>query len=826
MLKRILPLIAVLFVACGDSGVQFENYCVGVDCGSHGRCAIGAEGPICICDTGFTLQEGACKESVAIDPCKDVVCEGNGTCAVAHGNTAVCLCRPGYQSDGAQCVKGDEVSDSPCDGVTCGGHGSCIVTSLDKALCICDEGYRLSDPTTCTVIDGGEAPDSPCKSVTCSYHGTCVVSGFGEAICICDHGYRPSEDLTCIIDDGGEEHDSACKNVTCGNYGTCVVSGTNEALCICNDGYYRDGLNCVPVVDPCSGVTCGDNGTCVVSAPNEALCICNDGYYRDDLNCVPDADPCSEATCGDNGTCVVSGTNEALCICNDGYYRDDLDCVPNADPCSGVTCSRHGTCVVSGSNEALCICDDGYRRDGLTCTFVDDGGEAPDSPCKNVTCGNYGTCVVSGGNEALCICYDGYHRDGLNCVPDVDPCSGVSCGNYGTCVVSGANEALCICNDGYHRDGLNCVPDADPCSGVTCSNRGTCVVSGSGTALCICNDGYRPSTGLTCVAVENPCSGVTCSYHGTCVVSGSGDALCICDEGYRRQGNNCVKFIECSVSSNCTGGWCLIPACTFEMGTPGGEACRFDWEGPVHSVTITRPFYMKQTEVTQEEWNTLISNNPSKYLSCGASCPVERVTWFDAVYYANRLSQDKNLEQCYILSNSTGTPGGGNYYADVTFKGLDCKGYRLPTEAEFEFATRAGTTTAYWIGGNITDGGQPVCVWDDNDAGISLHQAAWYSYNSGDITHKVGQKAANPFGLYDVHGNVSEWVNDWFDFGYYRTCAGGCEDPLGPPSGGERSVRGGSWTGAAKFTRSGYRGYSTPTNGIDYVGFRLVRTAP
>ena len=288
-----------------------------------------------------------------------------------------------------------------------------------------------------------------------------------------------------------------------------------------------------------------------------------------------------------------------------------------------------------------------------------------------------------------------------------------------------------------------------------------------------------------------------------------------------------MKFIECSVSSNCTERWCLIPACTFEMGAPDDEACRFDWEGPVHFVTITRPFYMKQTEVTQGEWQALIGNNPSHFNGCGDSCPVERVTWYDAVYYANRLSQNKNLEQCYILSNSTGTPGGGNYYADVTFKGLDCKGYRLPTEAEFEFATRAGTTTAYWIGGNITDGGQPVCVWDDNNAGISLHQAAWYSYNSNDITHKVGQKAANPFGLFDVHGNVSEWVNDWFDYyDYYRTCAGGCEDPLGPSSGGERSVRGGSWTGAAKFTRSGYRSFSDPTYAINYVGFRLVRTAP
>jgi formylglycine-generating enzyme required for sulfatase activity len=260
------------------------------------------------------------------------------------------------------------------------------------------------------------------------------------------------------------------------------------------------------------------------------------------------------------------------------------------------------------------------------------------------------------------------------------------------------------------------------------------------------------------------------------------------------------------------------------MGSPDDEPCRWNAEGPVHSVTITRPFYMKQTEVTQKEWSTLISNNPSGFRDCGEDCPVENVSWYDAVYYANRLSETEGLEQCYTLSNPSGTPGNGDFTATVDFEGLDCKGYRLPTEAEWEYATRAGTKTAYWIGSNIGDGGQEVC-WQD-PLGILLPEAAWYGYNSDWTTHPVGQMAANPFGLYDVHGNVWEWVYDWFDFEYYQTCAAGCKDPRGPDESFGRVYRGGSWSFDAWSVRAAYRDYDSPGYREYDLGFRLARSLP
>ncbi|HPC93017.1 MAG TPA: formylglycine-generating enzyme family protein, partial [Myxococcota bacterium] len=151
-------------------------------------------------------------------------------------------------------------------------------------------------------------------------------------------------------------------------------------------------------------------------------------------------------------------------------------------------------------------------------------------------------------------------------------------------------------------------------------------------------------------------------------------------------------------------------------------------------------------------------------------------------------------------------------------------GYRLPTEAEWEYATRAGTKTAYWIGSNIGDNEQEVC--GEDPLGILLPEAAWYRYNSDRTTHPVGQKAANPFGLYDVHGNVFEWVYDWFDPEYYQTCDEGCEDPRGPDGGSLRAVRGGSWLDRALNVRAADRDGDSPDRRYHYIGFRLARTAP
>jgi formylglycine-generating enzyme required for sulfatase activity len=236
--------------------------------------------------------------------------------------------------------------------------------------------------------------------------------------------------------------------------------------------------------------------------------------------------------------------------------------------------------------------------------------------------------------------------------------------------------------------------------------------------------------------------------------------------------------------ADCPAGYVRIAPGTFTMGSPPGERDRDDDETQ-RNVTITRAFCMKATEVTQGEWQAVMGSNPSYFKDCGANCPVEKVSWDDAVGYANALSRREGLPECY---------------AGSTFSGLGCKGYRLPTEAEWEYAARAGTTGATY--GN-------------------LGSVAWYDENSGSATHPVGQKRPNAWGLYDMLGNVWEWTGDW-----YGEYSGTVTDPTGPARGSTRVVRGGSWYSIARGARAAFRGNYAPVDRDDDLGFRLSRTAP
>ncbi len=239
-------------------------------------------------------------------------------------------------------------------------------------------------------------------------------------------------------------------------------------------------------------------------------------------------------------------------------------------------------------------------------------------------------------------------------------------------------------------------------------------------------------------------------------------------------------------SGGAPSGFVEIPAGVFMMGSPSSEEGRYDDETQ-REVRITRPFWLKTTEVTQGEWESVMGSNPSHFSSCGKNCPVENVSWFDAIGYMNKLSEREGLERCYE--------------SDGRFKGLRCTGYRLPTEAEWEYAARAGTTGARYG---------------------SLDSVGWYSGNSGGRTQAVGQKTPNAWGLYDMLGNVYEWVQDWY--GAYPS--GAVVDPLGPYSGARRVGRGGDWDGSARGLRAAFRAYVTPGARGSSLGFRLSRSMP
>jgi formylglycine-generating enzyme required for sulfatase activity len=215
----------------------------------------------------------------------------------------------------------------------------------------------------------------------------------------------------------------------------------------------------------------------------------------------------------------------------------------------------------------------------------------------------------------------------------------------------------------------------------------------------------------------------------------------------------------------------LIPAGTFTMGSEDGESD----ERPKHQVTFSRSFYLGKYEVTQGQWQAIMGNSPSLFQG-DPKLPVEQVWWTDVQEFISKLNAKE----------------GGTRY-------------RLPTEAEWEYAARAGSTTAYSFG----------------DDAARLGEYAWYKDNAGGKTHPVGQLQPNAWGLYDMYGNVMEWVQDWY--GSYSDKP--VTDPSGPPSGSHRMRRGGAWNSVATVCRSANR-YSVPGFRDDFLGFRLVRTVP
>jgi formylglycine-generating enzyme required for sulfatase activity len=248
-----------------------------------------------------------------------------------------------------------------------------------------------------------------------------------------------------------------------------------------------------------------------------------------------------------------------------------------------------------------------------------------------------------------------------------------------------------------------------------------------------------------------------------------------------------------------------IPAGTFTMGTPETESDRGSSETQ-HQVTLTQGFYMGKYQVTQERYQAVMGTNPSNFTNAvspetsTANRPVEQVSWYDAVEFCNKLSEQEGLTPVYTITGRTPATGYPITAATVT-PDWGKNGYRLPTEAQWEYACRAGTETAYNTGATISD------------------STGWYTNNSGGRTHSVGEKPANVWGLYDMHGNVWEWCWDWY--GTYDS--GVQNDPTGAVSGNSRVLRGGSWNDNGQYLRSAFRGDDYPSIRAYDFGFRLVR---
>ena len=238
--------------------------------------------------------------------------------------------------------------------------------------------------------------------------------------------------------------------------------------------------------------------------------------------------------------------------------------------------------------------------------------------------------------------------------------------------------------------------------------------------------------------------------------------------------NTDVKIVPDSVTNSIGMKLVLIPAGTFTMGSPKNEVGR-NYNEPPHEVTISKSYYIGVYEVTQGEYQKVMGNNPSQFN--GAKNPVETVNWDDAVSFCKKLSEMPEEKAAGRL-------------------------YRLPTEAEWEYACRAGSKTAYSFG----------------DTAETLGEFAWFGESRKGKTHPVGEKKPNRWGLYDMHGNVFELCQDW----YADYPPDASTDPQGPNGGTNRAFRGGSWYSDAGNCRSASRSMNYPSNHFHFIGFRVA----
>ena len=680
------------------------------------------------------------------------------------------------------------------------GERSCEVCN---ATCQLEPG-----PVTYCGDEFVDPPDEVCDEGSNNGAGSC------SDACNCAAGYHlelevcTSDTRSCVVPNG-----TGSQSYAAGSWGICGVL-------TCDSSYHDEW-----------GVCVGDTRACVV--PNGTgseswsgswgICgvvTCDSSYHLESRACLSDTRSCTAAN-ATSATESWAGTGYGVCTisaCSAGYALVANGCLGGC-----------GNGVI-GSDES---CDDGNTATEqcayaeLSCTvcnatcqavagataYCGDGTLDAAEVCDEGSSNGAGSCSVA------CGCATGYHLEGGVCLGDTRAC--VVPNGTGSESWTGSGYGACVataCASSYHVEGGACVSDTRSCTSL-------------------------PTNATTATQTWNSATSAYGSCRATVCASGFNlvGGLCLGSPGAGSLGAACTLNDECASGSCATGptgtandrcapaGMNFIPAGTFMMGSPSEEVGRYTDETQ-HSVTLSGAFFIEQTEVTQGQWKALSGGaNPSYFQSTSGTAqsaanandsgPVEYLDWYAAVAFANARSASEGLTSCYTLTGCTNAANGWqdgvhSGCTDATFSGLTCTGYRLPTESEWEYAARGGTTTATYLGNLNSSAG---CF----TAQANLDGIAWWCLNSGGRTQAVGGKTANNFGLSDMLGNVREWTGD-----RYGTYPATVTDPLGATSGSARVFHGGSWYDGARSARAAFRYNLNADFRYSNLGFRLARTAP
>lgn len=704
------------------------------------------------------------------------------------------------------CGGTSELRAQPGDGCGCGGTWTCVGTDV-----VCRGGSGENACGGCDTLDA--LPGYPCR-----------ISEQREGIWQCDG----AEGLVCGVGNacgGGDALPSSA-----GRPGEACETACGPGQWVCEG---LAGIECRETM-PCNGCGGADRLSGAPGAPCGAL---RDGAWR----CVGrDAVRCEGAT-----TPNVCGGAEVLGdspgdICGEG---------------------RRYLCA-DGRLECALVLPDGVRNDCGGDVLLSD---VPGRPCGSCEAGEW---LCAGRNALRCSVPESAQRN--------------VCGGCG--LLDGAVGAPCgVCGDGRleceaDAESLRCRGDsqrvntcggcgdlsADP--GDACGSCGTYACRSAARRL-VCEPVPLEACLLTCDDLVGWCEGLRRSceeepapigaFCGDCVAGFvEREGICTSDQSL---GRPCIDDAECGA-----GEWCPtftgsanrrcspnlrrgtirypfqhIPAGTYLRGSPATELARSAVGEDQVSVTLTHAFFLQRTEVTQAQWTALSGFvNPSYFQTtfCVAGAcasnedakpngPVERVTWWSALGFANALSVASGLPPCYDLPTSgcignweAGSLHCGDGMADLNADTVyACAGYRLPTETEWEFAARAGTTTATYAGNFSVP--SPGCSAGNREA--ALDGIAIWCANSGRRTASVAALLPNTFGLYDMVGNVFEWTAD----SYQEVGASGV-DPHANEAAERRVLRGGSWDAWPYHMRAAARAATTPRSALSIIGFRLARTVP